>query len=610
MSDPWQGGSAESPNLWQERIAALKNLPGVMKLLWRVAPGLVGSVIGLRALAALIPLGILAVSRLIIDLVNTKNGSHIHQASELWPLLWAEFGLAAGSLILGRAVDYVDTRLADQFTHNISLQVMQQAAILDLSYFEDAGFYDKLERARVQATDRVAILTAMGTLFQRAVALISLAGAVVWYSPWLFGVLFLCVLPAFAGDSHFVLLGYALAHEMTPVRRQLDYLRELGSSRESAKEVKMFALADYLVSRYRDLSQTVIDRSRRLLRRRLMVGAMLAALSAAGYYGCYAYLVFQTLYGKLTIGTLTLLAGAIAGANNELQTVFSVFSNISEQSLFLTDMLLFLKQPARMKVNRNAVPAPRPIRDGLEFRNVAFHYPGSDRLVLKHLSFRMGMGERVALVGENGQGKTTLVKLMTRLYDPTGGAIFLDGVDLREYSVDDLRKEIGVFQDFFRYDMTVRENIGVGNVDLVGDDNALWEAARRSQVENIITALPGKLEQMLGRRFEEGVDLSGGQWQRMALARAYLRNAQVLILDEPTASLDAAAEAEVFQNFAELTQGRLALLISHRFSTVRAADRIVVLSEGSIAEQGSHDDLLAQDGIYSRLFHTQAANYV
>ena len=231
---------------------------------------------------------------------------------------------------------------------------------------------------------------------------------------------------------------------------------------------------------------------------------MLAALSATGYYGCYAYLVFQTLYGKLTIGTLTLLAGAIAGANNELQTVFSVFSNISEQSLFLTDMLLFLKQPARMKVNRNALPAPRPIRDGLEFRDVTFHYPGSDRLVLKQLSFRMGMGERVALVGENGQGKTTLVKLMTRLYDPTEGAILLDGVDLREYSVDDLRREIGViFQDFFRYDMTVRENIGVGNVDLVGDDNALWEAARRSQVENIITAFPGKLEQMLGRRFEE-----------------------------------------------------------------------------------------------------------
>ena len=602
-------GSAQ-PDVWQERVAALKNLPGVMRLIWRASPGLVARDLVLRFLAALIPLGILAVSRRIIDGVNMASGHHAASSGQIWHLLWIEFGLAAGSLVLTRAIDYCDARLADEFTHNVSLRVMKQAAALDLSYFEDAAFYDKLERARVQATDRVAILTAVGSMFQRTIALVSLASAVIWYSPWLFGLLFVCVLPVFAGETHFTFLGYSLAHELTPVRRELDYLRALGSSRDSAKEIKMFALAEYLLSRYHTLSRNVIDSNRKLTARRFRWGVVLAAMSACGYYGGYAFLVFETWKGHLSIGTLTLLAGAIAGANSELQTVFSLFSNISEQSLFLTDLLTFLQQPSRMKPGPRARQAPRPIRVGLEFRNVSFHYPGSDRLVLKNLNFRIGVGERVALVGENGEGKTTLVKLIARLYDPTGGAIFLDGVDLREYNVDQLRREIGViFQDFFRYDMLVRENIGVGRVDLIRNDGALWKAAKRSRSEATIAKFPDRLEQMLGRRFDGGIDLSGGQWQRLALARAYLRDAQILILDEPTASLDAAAEAEVFEDFAELTEGRIALLISHRFSTVKIADRIVVLTGGQISEEGTHEELVMSGGLYARLFEMQASSY-
>jgi ATP-binding cassette subfamily B protein len=603
--------SAElTPGRWQERLTALRNLPGVMRLVWQSARGLVLGAVGLRFIVALIPLGILAVSRQIIDTVNIRNGIHAVLVARLWPLLLMEFGLAAGGLVFSRAIDYFDARLADQFTHNISLRVMEQAAALDLSYFEEASFYDQLERARVQATDRVAILTAIGALLQRSISLISLAGAVIWYSPWLFGLLFVCVLPVFAAESHFAFAGYSLAHELTPLRRELDYLRVLGCSRESAKEIKMFALAQYLVSRYRSISKTVIRTNTTLTRLRFAWGAMLVILSACGYYGGYAYLVFHALDGRLSIGTLTLLAGAIAGANSELQTVFSLFSNISEQSLFLTDLLQFLKQSSIIESKKQTRRAPRPIRSGIEFRNVSFHYPGSDRLVLRNLNFRMNTDERIALVGENGQGKTTLVKLITRLYDPTGGAIYLDGVDLRDYKVDDLRQQIGViFQDFFRYDMAVRENIGVGRVELVQKDEALWNAARRSKAEVTIASLPAGLEQMLGRRFEGGIDLSGGQWQRMALARAYLRDPQVLILDEPTASLDAAAEAEVFADFAELTKGKIALLISHRFSTVRNADRIVVLTDGQIAEQGTHDTLLAANATYARLFMTQAANY-
>jgi ATP-binding cassette subfamily B protein len=384
----------------------------------------------------------------------------------------------------------------------------------------------------------------------------------------------------------------------------------LGSSRDSAKEIKMFALAGHLLDRYRALSADVIRSNQEVTRRRLLWAILFAVIGACGYYGGYAYLVFQALEGRITIGTLTLLTGAIAGANSELQTVFSLFSNISEQSLFLTDLLAFLKESPRIVSKPNARPAPRPIRGELEFRDVSFHYPGSDKLILQHLNLRISKGERVALVGENGQGKTTLVKLATRLYDPTEGSILIDGVDLREYEVDELRREIGVlFQDFFRYDMPVRDNIGVGRVELSKDDAALWDAARRSQADEIVGQLPGGLEQMLGTRFDGSVDLSGGQWQRLALARAYLRNAQILILDEPTASLDAIAESEVFNAFSELTEDRIALLISHRFSTVRMAGRIVVLSAGQISEEGSHEELVSNGGIYGKLFALQAENY-
>lgn len=608
MTDQKQ--EAPGKELWRERISALRNLPGVTRLIWDASPYFVTCILTLRLFIALVPLGILAVARRIIDIVNFKATGAAHAPAHLWPLLWTEFALSAGGLILGRALDYYDARLADVFTHNISLKVIEKASSLDLASFEDPSFYDRLERARVQATDRVVILTSVGSLFQRSISLSSLAGAIIWYSPWLFLLLFVCVLPAFVGETQFALVGYSLAHRLTPVRRELDYLRTLGSSRDSAKEIKMFALSDHLLGRYRTLSTEVIRSNREVTQRRLLWAVLFAALGACGYYGGYAYLVFQALAGRISIGTLTLLTGAIAGANSELQTVFSLFSNISEQSLFLTDLLVFLRETPHIVSKPQALPAPRPIRSELEFRDVSFHYPGSEKLILQHLNLHISKGERVALVGENGQGKTTLVKLATRLYDPTEGAILIDGVDLREYNVDELRREIGVlFQDFFRYDMPVRDNIGVGRVELLRDDAALWDAARRSQTDEIVGKLPGGLEQMLGTRFEGSVDLSGGQWQRLALARAYLRNAQILILDEPTASLDAVAESEVFNAFSELTKDRIALLISHRFSTVRMAGRIIVLSEGRIEEEGSHDELIANGGIYEKLFALQAENY-
>ena len=595
---------------WRDRFAALRNVPPVLKLVWDAAPRVVAGGLALRVASALIPLAVLAVSKWIINIVVAQVKHPGPLPHEIWILLAVEFLLAALNNLLGRAIDYTDARLADEFTREVSLRVMNHAAALDLASFEDPAFHDKLERARLQATDRIGMLNSMGRLVLQTITLISLSIGVIVYSPWLFALLVLCVVPAFAGESHFAFVGYSLAHSLTPIRRELDYLRILGSSKESAKEVKMFALGGYLHDRYAVLTDGIIQKNRHLTRRRLWWGSALAIVGSVGYYGSYAYLVWQALLGKIDLGTLTFLTGAIAGAATQLQGVFSLFSSISDQALFLSDLVTFLSVQPGIRSKPNAVLAPRQIRDGFEFRDVCFHYPGSDRLVLKNLNFRMSPGEHIALVGENGQGKTTLVKLLARLYDPTGGVILLDGVDLRDYSVEALHKEIGViFQDFVRYDLTARLNIGVGRITQATHDDALWNAARKSRADRLLARFPGGLDQMLGRRFEGGVDLSGGEWQKFALARAYLRNAQVLILDEPTAALDAVAESEVFARFADLARGKMAILISHRFSTVRKSHRIVVLEDGQIREQGTHDELVATGGEYAKLFELQAANY-
>ncbi|HWE53178.1 MAG TPA: ABC transporter ATP-binding protein [Bryobacteraceae bacterium] len=590
------------------RSAGLKALPRIFCYLWQAAPGTVISAIVCRIAAAVIPLGVLYISKQIIDmLVGRRPGG---STGPLWMLLGAEFVLVAFASFCSRAIDYCDLRIVDEFSRTISLRVMDHAANLDLASLEDPEFHDKLERARVQATDRAVMFSSVGQLLQAVVMMVVLASAAAAYSPWMLAVLVLCTIPAFTGESYFTFDAYALARDLTPIRRELDYLRVLSTSRDSAKEIRVFGLGDYLQKRYRARSHQVISLTRRHAGHRLLWASILNLIASAGYYTCYITLVLEAWAGRISIGTLTFLAGAVAGANSQLQLVFTQFSHVSEQALYLTDLVDFLDEKPTIYSKRNALPLPRPIRRGLEFRDVSFHYPGSRKMVLDHLNLTIMPGEHVALVGENGEGKTTLVKLLARLYEPTGGQILLDGIDLREYELNDLRHEVGIiFQDFYRYDFPVRENIGTGRIECIHDDEALWDAARRSGADEIVTRLPRQMEQMLGLRFEGGVDLSGGQWQRIALARAYIRDAQILILDEPTAALDAAAEAEVFSNFRELMGGRTALLISHRFSTVRMADRILVLANGRIAEEGNHQDLTAAGGRYARLFELQAANY-
>jgi ATP-binding cassette subfamily B protein len=590
------------------RSAGLKALPQIFGFLWAAAPRLIVGSLLLRIASAVVPLGVLFVSKRIIDMLVAphKGGS----SRLLWELLAAEFVLVICAAAASRGTDYCDARIVDEFSHSVSLRVMNHAADLDLASMEDPEFHDKLERARVQATDRGVLFTSLGQLVQSAVMLVVMGLTVAAYSPFLLALLILCAIPAFTGESQFMVDSFALARRLTPMRRELDYLRVLGSSRESAKEVRIFGLRDYLGRRYKGRADEVIAHTRRHAVHRVLWATLFGVIASAGYYGCYASLVLDAWDGRISIGTLTFLAGAVAAANSQLQTVFSQFSHVSEQALFLTDLIGFLEVKPKIASRPNAISAPRPMQKGIEFRNVSFRYPGRAKYVLRHLNFKIDAGQHIALVGENGEGKTTLVKLLARLYEPTSGAIFLDGVDLRDYKLDDLRREVGIiFQDFFRYDFPVRENIGAGRIERIHDDDAVWDAARKSGVDEVVNRLPGQLEQMLGRRFEGGIELSGGQWQRVALARAYIRDAQVLILDEPTASLDAAAEAEVFRNFNELMKGRTALLISHRFSTVRMADRILVLSDGQIVEDGSHEELTRRGGIYARLFELQAANY-
>lgn len=595
---------------WRQRALALRNVPPALRIVWQSGRPVV--VLGLitRAAASGLPLALLWVTKLIIDSIVHPVSAQHGFSKRLWELIALEFAIAVAIGVLGRFIDYLDSLLAEKYMRYVSLLVMKHAATLDLEAYEDPAFYDRLERARVQATDRLGMIQAIGRLVQQIITAILMSVSIAAFSPWLLLLLCAGVLPAFLGESHFAFLGYAKNFRQTPIRRQLDYLRQLAGSKEAAKELKLFGLSGFLETRFANLSQEIYDEDVALSRRRFVLGSWLSVLGSMGYYSAYAVVIWKTVQGVLTIGSLTFLAGAIQQASLNIQQVFSTLSGIADQALFLTDLLAFFEMKPTIQSKPNALPVPKPIRQAIEFRGVSFRYPGTERLVLRNLDLTLEVGERLALIGENGQGKTTIVKLITRLYDPTEGEILLDGIDLRDYRLEDLYREIGViFQDFMRYELTARENLAAGLIAELNNTDLLMDAAHKSQADEVIARLPLGYEQMLGRRFEGGVDLSGGEWQKLALARAYLRDAQLLILDEPTAALDARSEFEVFRRFAELTAGKTALFISHRFSTVRMADRIVVLEDGAVVEEGSHQQLVHFGGRYAEMFALQAASY-
>ena len=613
-------GPQAKPSL-RDRFNALRNLPPFLRQIWATSPALTIATLGLRVVRAFLPIATLYIGKLIIDEAVRLVGVGVDfdtleaawRAGVLDTLLWLlalEFALAIVSDLLGRLVSYGDSLLSELFTNATSIRLMQHAATLDLEDFEDPDLQDKLDRARRQTMGRMNLMSQLFGQVQDAITVVSFAIGLLVYAPWLILLLAIALIPAFVGESHFNALGYSLNFAWTPERRQLEYVRQMGASVETAKEVKIFNLHKYLIERYRLLADGFFRANRALARRRAFWGTLLAALGTLGYYIAYAYIAWRTVSGDFTIGDLTFLASSFRRLRQLLEGLLVGFSQVAGQALYLEDLFSFFEIEPEIVSPADALPVPKPIRQGFVFENVGFRYPDAEKWALRGLDFELRAGEVLALVGENGAGKTTLVKLLARLYDPDEGRILLDGRDLRDYDLDDLRANIGVFfQDFVRYHLTAGENIGVGQIDDMDNEVRIREAARRAMADGVIESLPMGYDQLIGRRFKTGVDLSGGQWQKIAIARAYMRDAQVMILDEPTAALDARSEFEVFQRFKELSDQRTAVLISHRFSSVRMADRILVLADGRLEASGTHAELMAAGGRYAELFELQAAGY-
>ena len=602
----------------RERVSALRHVPALIRMVWGTHRGLTAAMVALRLVRSVVPILALWTGKLIIDAVVAAQQAGGASWDSLWRLVALELAIVVVGEVLARASVMTESLLGDLFANRMSVRLMRHAATLDLAQFEDPAFYDHLERARRSTVGRLGLISQLLSILQDAITLLTLSGALLAFSPWLLLLLVVAVLPSFLGETHFASLGYSLLFRWTPERRQLDYLRLVGASDRTAKEVQMFGLADWLTERYRALADRFYAENRGLTLKRGFVSALLSVIGTLGYYGAYVVVIWRTVTGVMTLGTLTFLAATFSRGRDLIQRLLLAASDIFEQALYLRDLFVFFEMKPTISSRPGAPPVPQPIREGFVFEDVGFHYPGSDRWAVRHLDLTLRPGERVALVGENGAGKTTLTKLIARLYDPSEGRILLDGVDLRDYDLLDLRKAIGViFQDFVRYDMRFDENIGVGEIDRVRESLAgsaptpepIVDAATRSLASSLLPRFPKGFSQMLGKRFDGGVDLSGGEWQKVALARAYMREAQLLILDEPTAALDARAEYEVFVRFNELMAGRMAVVISHRFSTVRMADRIIVLEQGEIAEQGTHQELVARGGLYAELFAMQAAGY-
>ncbi len=593
------------------QFSSYKNLIPFFKMIWATSKRYATLNIVLRVIKATLPLSMLYVGKEIIDTVlDLISDSPSLDTSLLWTYLGIELGLAIISEILNRQISLIDALLGDLFSNKTSVEMIQHAATLDLYQFEDSEFYDKMERARRQTINRSVLMSMVLEQLQDLITLLFLGAGILFFNPWLILILAVAVIPNFLGEAFFNAKQFSLTRSWTPERRELDYFRYLGVSYESAKEIKVFNLQDFISERFKKLADRYFIENKKIAIKRAWVGASLSLIGTLAYYGAYVFILIQTLNLLITVGTLTFLAGSFSRMRNMLQAFTVRINRIADSALYLQDLFDFFAIKPNISDHATAKVLPSNITKGIEFQNVSFKYDGVEQYAIRNLSFKINPGEKIALVGENGAGKTTIVKLLSRLYDPTEGRILIDGVDIKDYKLSDLRNAVGIiFQDYQKLQMSVRENIAVGNIGELNNQDKIESAAYKSLAKEVVESFEPGYDQILGKRFKSGVELSGGQWQKIAIARAYMRDSQILILDEPTSALDARAEHQVFLRFAELIEDKIAVLISHRFSTVRMADKILFLENGQKLEYGSHDSLIEKGGKYAELFNLQAAGY-
>ena len=593
----------------KDSFNSLTYVPRFFKEIWQTDKKLFLISAFCRLIAALLPVVILWVGKIIIDEIIRITSQGEKDFSELWKYVLIEFILVVLSDLVSRAISLTDGILGDKYNINTSVKIIQKTNEIDISLLENSEFYDKLERARTQTMGRVDLMSNVLGQAQTTISILTLVAGLIYFEPFLIILLVLSIIPSFINEVRFSQQQYSLARSWTAERRELDYLRFIGANDKTAKEIKLFGLTDFIVNRFQNLATKYFHLNKTLVVKRSSYGFLFNVLGSISYYAAYVFIIYRVLSGVITLGELTFLSGSFNRLMKSLQDFFSKFTRISESSLYLKDYFDFIDISVD-PIAKEDVPLPKVIQKGFEFKNVYFGYPESENQILKDVNFSIKAGEKVAFVGQNGAGKTTLTKLLLRFYEPTSGEILLDGININRYNKNEYQAYFGVlFQDFFRYEFTVKENIAIGKIDEIDNQERIEKAAELSLADEVVSDLTLGYEQQLGKRFVKGQELSGGQWQKIALARAYMKNAEVMILDEPTSALDAKAESEVFERFIHLIKNKTSVIISHRFSTVRQADRIIVLQEGKILESGTHEQLMENNKLYAQLFNLQAEGY-
>jgi len=597
---------------------AFASLPRVVRLVWSTS-AILTIQLGLLSLAqGFIPAFSVTITGLLID--SVVRAIHIHNIVPIWLPVGLQLGITLLSSLLSTLSNIVQQLLQEQVSNRVQLDILKKADMLDLAFFENPEFYDKMRQAANQSSYQpVSMISQTFDLGRTVVTLLSLIFLLLHLAWWLAIVALIVPIPAFFSSTRYGWRGYQLMRRQSPERRLMAYFVTLMTTDTYNKEVKLFNLGEFFIGRFWDLATSLYKQDKKLLVRRYSINFGWSGLTVVANSAIYLYVALQTILGRISLGGLTLYTQTAVQVGQNFQGLLNGISSTYENTLYVNTLFEFLEYQPQIVSPPSSQPIdPKKEIEGLdiEFRDVSFTYPGKDpetQAALKHVSFTIHAGEAVALVGRNGAGKTTLVKLLTRLYDPDEGEILVGGRDIKEYDLKELRDQVGViFQDYVNYYMTAHENIGVGRVDKIEQRELVMSAAGKSGADNVIERLPQGYDTMLGRWFKDLKDstqLSGGEWQKIALARAFMRDARILVLDEPTSALDAQAEHEVFTRFRLLTEGKTAVFISHRFSTVRLADRIFVIENGSIIESGSHYELIALNGRYAELFNLQAEAY-